>query len=298
MPELPRPGTRVGAYRIDRQLWQDGPLGGWLAAHVATGAPVIVQPFSLEPGTYGHARGENRRQLAKQWELGQPSWSVPLLELLERDGYALAVRAVVRGAPLSALALEGTGEHPISAGQVLYLCGELGRALAEIGAAGGRVALSPQRAGVSAGGRVVLGGVRWEPAPGGAVDGPLLCLAPELLGGGRETPASRAWSLGATLFQLLTGAPAIAREGDLPEVLRWLLAEVGAGRRVVPDPRTRRPALPAPWAALVLALTELEPAARPAPGGALASRLRELGRALAIEPERSRYPALQGLFPL
>jgi hypothetical protein len=80
-------------------------------------------------------------------------------------------------------------------------------------------------------------------------------MSPEQLRGERATPASDLYSLGVTLFQLVTGRPPFVADSEF-EVARMHLQEP------VPDPRRLRPDCPAWLARLVLRLMEKRPGDR------------------------------------
>jgi len=80
-------------------------------------------------------------------------------------------------------------------------------------------------------------------------------MSPEQLRGERATPASDLYSLGVTLFQLITGRPPFVADSEF-EVARMHLQEP------VPDPRRLRPNCPTWLARLVLRLMEKRPGDR------------------------------------
>ncbi len=80
-------------------------------------------------------------------------------------------------------------------------------------------------------------------------------MSPEQLRGERATPASDLYSLGVTLFQLVTGRPPYVADSEF-EVARMHLQETA------PDPRRLRPDCPAWLARLVLRLLEKRPGDR------------------------------------
>jgi serine/threonine-protein kinase len=106
-------------------------------------------------------------------------------------------------------------------------------------------------------------------------------MAPELLAGGGATAASDLYALGAMLFELLAG-----RRPHEAATLGALLRSVATKR--APDLRTIEPGLPEPAAALVAALLERDPAARPQDAADVARRLAALRRGIDAEDPASR----------
>ena len=96
--------------------------------------------------------------------------------------------------------------------------------------------------------------------------GTLAYMSPEQLEGQKLTVASDLYSLGVTLFQLLTGRlPFVGPD--------WVSQHL---RQPPPDPRSLRPALPAAWADLCLQLLAKSEADRPSTMDELAQRITQL----------------------
>jgi eukaryotic-like serine/threonine-protein kinase len=102
-------------------------------------------------------------------------------------------------------------------------------------------------------------------------------LAPELIEGAAAQPASDIYALGCVLYECLVGDPPFAGRTD---------AEIGFAHLVEPppDPRERRPDLPAELGHVVLLALEKDPARRPTTATALA---RMLAVARTASPARS-----------
>jgi serine/threonine-protein kinase len=91
-------------------------------------------------------------------------------------------------------------------------------------------------------------------------------LAPELIAGQPASRASDIYALGCLLYECLVGEPPFSGRTE---------AELGYAHLVEPppDPRTRRPELPADAAPAILTALEKEPQARPTSATALARML-------------------------
>ncbi|MEZ5966784.1 MAG: serine/threonine-protein kinase [Planctomycetota bacterium] len=102
-------------------------------------------------------------------------------------------------------------------------------------------------------------------------------MAPEAVGGTEPRPSLDIWSLGATLFHLLTGQPPFA--GDTPSVLARLATDLP------PSPRSLHPGLPLDLAAVVEHALQPDPAHRYPTAAAFAA---DLGAFLEHRPVAAR----------
>ena len=111
----------------------------------------------------------------------------------------------------------------------------------------------------------------------GQVLGTPYYLAPELIEGLDATPASDLYALGCVLYECVVGEPPF---------VAGHLSELGFAHLVEPppDPRVRRPHLPADFAFALLTALEKKPSARPPTATALA---RMLAVARSSAPARS-----------
>ncbi len=105
-------------------------------------------------------------------------------------------------------------------------------------------------------------------------------MAPELIRGGRPTPASDLFALGAVFFELLTGQRAFPGK-DVNEVGQRILADER------PAPSSLRPEVPVALDAIVLSCLQREPGRRIATASALAADIAQsydpgIGTPLAI----------------
>ena len=139
--------------------------------------------------------------------------------------------------------------------------------------------------------------------PSRAVLGTPQYMAPEQAAGGREVgPAADVWSLGAILYECLTGRPPFLGANPLETAVQVLKTDPVSVARL-------RPGLPRDLATVCMACLRREPARRYASAGDLADDLRRFldGRPVTARPvsaaERSvkwvrRSPAVAGLLAL
>lgn len=109
--------------------------------------------------------------------------------------------------------------------------------------------------------------------------GTLAYLSPEQIEGRPLSFASDVYTLGVTLYQLLTGRLPFVGPDFVVQHLR----------EMPPDPRLARPTLPAPWAALCLSLLAKAPSARTSS----IEELRELVGSLPIDESSSSVKAAE-----
>lgn len=143
----------------------------------------------------------------------------------------------------------------------------------------------------------------------GSLFGTAQYVSPEQARGRVSSPPTDLYALGAVLYEMLTGAPPYTGDSALAVALKHI-------QDPVPDPRERRPDLPAAVAELVMRLMAKDPADRPPGAEVVASKLRALREAalrgagddpdpeapapeaLPARPRRPRWPWLAGLAAL
>lgn len=110
-------------------------------------------------------------------------------------------------------------------------------------------------------------------------------MAPELIAGADPTPVSDVYSLGSTLFALMTGQPPFVRTSDtsILSLLHRIAAE--------PAPHLTQWGVPAPIADLVAAALAKDPAMRPPSCAEFARALRAARTQLGLAPGKYTGPA-------
>jgi serine/threonine protein kinase len=150
-------------------------------------------------------------------------------------------------------------------------------------------------------GECVLLGLAPPLEPDPAYDGPLLMLpsraeaaffSPEQITGRTMTAQSDLYSLGAVLWEAVTGRRLVETEGPLPQLLMKALEPA-------PDVRALRPETPEDLAELIAALLQREPGRRPATAAEVHARLAPharlrdapFGPLQVIEVLRTQFPS-------
>ncbi len=119
-------------------------------------------------------------------------------------------------------------------------------------------------------------------------------MSPQQAMGERPTALDDLYSLGATLFDLLTGKPPFFRGNVLPQVMQERPPTMAERRRDLGV--TGKSAIPENWESLVAACLDKDPAARPSSGAAVVAALKGERHAPAILPTVTRrsFPPLDG----
>jgi ATP/maltotriose-dependent transcriptional regulator MalT len=118
----------------------------------------------------------------------------------------------------------------------------------------------------------------------GVITGSPAFTAPEVLAGASPTPTSDVYSLGATLFCILTGHAAFERRSDEQVVAQFL--------RITsqPIPDLREQGLPADVAAVIERAMAQDPSARPASAAAFGNELRDIQRTNGMAVDEMARP--------
>ena len=255
----------VDGYRLGRTLGE-GATGVVYAARGRDGATVAVKLLRSELAADAVLQARFRREARLAHGI-ESSHVVPILAV----GETYLVLPLYPGGSL-ADRLRKSG--PLGTDETIALAAQLARGLDALHARGiVHRDVKPSNVLFDADGRAALsdfGLARAVDSPRLTRDGQLLgtphYLAPELIEGGEATTASDVYALGCVLFECVAGEPPFAAS-RLTELGFAHLAEPA------PDPRERRPDLPAGVAEALLAALEKDPAARPTTPTALARML-------------------------
>jgi serine/threonine protein kinase len=254
-------GGRLGSYVLEEPLGSGAMGAVYLARRDADGARValkVMQPELAHDPVY-------RRRFTLEGRVAasvRHPHLVPVLEVGEADGRAFMASAFIAGSTLGGQ-IERAGRLDVES--VVRLAGELAGALDALHAAGIlHRDVKPSNILLDEQGKALLtdfGSCKTETTTRaltrpGEVLGTLDYLAPELVAGRPALPASDVYSLGAVLYEALTGTPPF---GGRP----WLQVGMAHLHEPPPDASAARADVPGGVAfALTLALAK-EPADRP-----------------------------------
>lgn len=259
----------IGGYRLGEPLGE-GSAGVVFSAESLGGERVAVKLLrpELAQNPVALARFEREARLASALTT---SHLVPILELGESDGVIYLVLPYYRGGSLSSR-LRALGRLGVD--ETLDLAAQLGRGLDALHGQGvlhrdvkpSNVLLDGEGAAALTDFGLARAGDSTRLTADGQILGTPHYLAPEVIEGGEATAQSDIYALGCVLFECLVGEPPF---GDRRP------AEIGFAHltETPPDPRERRPELPAALAHAVLTALEKDPAARPTTATALARML-------------------------
>lgn len=197
----------AGRYRLERELGRGAMGAVWLATDEVLGRSVALKQLIALDGV-SDAAVEREAQLAAR--LVHPN-VVAVFDLVRDDDKPWLVMEYVEGKTLAHMVRD---DGPMSVEDAARLIGQIASALRSAHAAGiVHRDVKPANIVVGRADRAKLTdfgiarGVDSQTTQTGQVTGSPAYLAPEIATGGRANPASDMWSLGATLFQALTGEP-------------------------------------------------------------------------------------------
>jgi serine/threonine protein kinase len=263
------PGQQVGGYRLERLLGEgaSGVVFAALDARDARVALKLLRPELADDDAL-RARFVREARLARDIESKHVA---PILQLGEAQGLTYLVLPLYAAGSL-ADRLRTRGRLGVK--ETVHLGAQLARGLEALHERGiVHRDLKPSNVLFGDDGTAAIadfGLARTPDATRLTLDGQLLgtphYVAPEVIEGLEATPASDLYALGCVLYECVVGEPPFAGRR---------LSELGFAHLVepAPDPRERRPDLPADFAFALLTALEKEPSARPTTPTALVRML-------------------------
>jgi serine/threonine protein kinase len=263
------PGQQVGGYRLERLLGEgaSGVVFAALDARDARVALKLLRPELADDDAL-RARFVREARLARDIESKHVA---PILQLGEAQGLTYLVLPLYAAGSL-ADRLRTRGRLGVK--ETVHLGAQLARGLEALHERGiVHRDLKPSNVLFTDGDTAAIADFGLARAPDSTrltLDGQLLgtphYVAPEVIQGLEATPASDLYALGCVLYECVVGEPPFAGRR---------LTELGFAHLVepAPDPRERRPDLPADFALALLTALEKEPSARPTTPTALVRML-------------------------
>jgi serine/threonine protein kinase len=258
----------IGRYRLDEELGQ-GATGVVYRATRDDGGEVALKLLRPEHAQDTIARSRFLREARIAGEIESPHVA-PVLDAGEAGGTVYLVLPLYRSGSLAERLRERTS---LGVDETVALAAQLGRGLDALHERGilhrdvkpSNVLLDGDTAALADFG-LARGNDSTRMTRDGQLLGTTLYLAPELIEGADATRASDVYALGCVLYECLVSEPPFG--GRSP-------AEVGFAHLVEdpPDPRERRPELPAEVAAALLTSLSKSPSERPTTATALARML-------------------------
>lgn len=273
------PPVVAGRYRLGWALGSGTSREVYAARDERTGRQVAVALIKVAGDSQARVRWE--REVQAHRRLGAHPHLVEALASGEEDGRPYLVSELMEGGDLAdRLARSGRPDVPAALRLALEICAGLKHAHAR-----GVVHrdVKPDNVWLTASGTAKLGDFGLAllldaPAPTGRIAGSVGYMPPEQALGRPVDARADLYALGATLYELLTGAPPFGRERDPGPPRRGLLGRLAHLRRMVcvtmqhlegtaPPPSRANPAVPPALDALVARLLAKLPEDRPANAG-------------------------------
>ncbi len=272
--------TEVGGrYRVRRFLGQGGRKRVYLSDDTATGSEVAVALFDTE-GVGAAIQARARREAEAMRKLGDHPHVVTVLDTGEDDGNPFIVSRYMPGGDVEGLLAAAGGRLEVP--RAVEIAADVSRALEHAHSRGiVHRDLKPANVWIDDDGRARLGdfGLATTEArsrvSGGTLVGTVAYLPPEQALGDPSSPQSDLYSLGALLYEMLTGQPPFPGDDAVSIISQHLHAD--------PVPPSRHnPEVPEALDRAVMTLLAKRPEDRPA--NAAEARERMLA-ALEEQPE-------------
>src|SRR3954469_5575508 len=205
------PAEIAGRYRVLRFLGQGGRKRVYLSDDTATGTEVAVALFDTE-GVGASIQARARREAEAMRKLGDHAHVVTVLDTGEDAGNPFIVSRYMPGGDVAGLLAAGGGRLEVE--RAVEIAADVTRALEHAHARGiVHRDLKPANVWIDDDGRARLGdfGLATTEArsrvSGGTLVGTVAYLPPEQALGEASSPSSDLYSLGALLYEMLTGQP-------------------------------------------------------------------------------------------
>lgn len=288
-PQLdPRAGEaqrRLGPYMIERDIGR-GAMGMLLQGRdTRTGARVALKTMALGREFHGDALVEARERFFREADMAGRLRHPDIVTVHgagEDEGTAYIAMELLSGQDLS---LYAQPARLLPVPQVLHIAARVARALAYAHRQGvthrdikpANIMIEPERGAVKVTDFGIARIMDSTQTRTGLVLGTPSFMSPEQMAGARVDGRSDLYSLGVTLFQLLTGQLP-HRADSMAELIRAI------GNDPAPDVRTLRPELPEPLANVVALALEKRAEVRYADGDTLAADLEAVAEMAAAAP--------------
>jgi hypothetical protein len=205
------PAEIAGRYRVKRFLGQGGRKRVYLSDDTATGTEVAVALFDTE-GVGASIQARARREADAMRKLGDHPHVVPVLDTGEEDGNPFIVSRYMPGGDVEGLLAAAGGQLDVK--RAVEIAADVSRALEHAHSRGTvHRDLKPANVWIDDDGHARLGdfGLATTEArarvSGGTLVGTVAYLPPEQALGEAAGPKSDLYSLGALLYEMLTGQP-------------------------------------------------------------------------------------------
>ena len=290
----PRAGEaqrRLGPYVIERDIGR-GAMGMLLQGRDSrTGAHVALKTMALGREFHGDALVEARDRFFREADMAGRLRHPDIVTVYgagEDEGTAYIAMELLSGQDLS---LYAQPARLLPVPQVLHIMARVARALAYAHRQGvthrdikpANIMIEPERGAVKVTDFGIARIMDSTQTRTGLVLGTPSFMSPEQMAGARVDGRSDLYSLGVTMFQLLTG--------QLPHRADSMAALIRAiGNDTAPDVRTLRPELPEPLANVVALALEKRAEVRYADGDTLAADLEAVAEMAAAAPPPTAAP--------
>ncbi len=283
-----------GRYRIDRFLGRGAKKRVFLAHDTLLDREVAVSLLDIE-GLDDAGLQRARREAQSMGRLGDHPHVVTIHDVGQEAGQLFIVSRYMAGGDVEKR-IQGAPEHRLAIEDALRITTEVCRALEHAHARGivhrdlkpGNVWLADDGTAMLGDFGLAIAANRSRITQEGMIVGTAAYLPPEQAVGGEVTPRSDLYSLGAMLYEMLTGRPPFVGDGSVAIIGQHLNAKPITpswhNRKVGPDVDE-----------LVLSLLEKDPDRRPASAAAVRARVEEIRKAPAppvetVQPRTRRSP--------